>query len=111
MKMKNFTELCRAETASPVPVLTAGEQGAVFNKDAETLIRVESAVDDATVTSRFEAAYAAMTSEQIKSLSWTDKIRLAQGIAPATAPAAPSNAAVDYTKKCLQARNDEKEWQ
>jgi hypothetical protein len=109
-KMKNYTESCKETSASPVSVLTKKEQQEALSPSGDTvrLSKVESAVDESIVNSRLESAYAKMTPEEIKGLSWFSKILIAQGkVDEVEAPNAKRGAApINLTEACRKAKQN-----
>jgi len=67
---KDYSKLCATEIAAPVKTLP---------KAAVQLEQVISADDEATIIARLATAYGEMTEDELRALSWTDKVRIAQG--------------------------------
>ncbi|HEX3716871.1 MAG TPA: hypothetical protein VH595_02800 [Verrucomicrobiae bacterium] len=110
--MKNYTEQILQHQSengkTPVPVLTAEEQASMSESPAPH--QVASTVESAVVEGRLAAAYAKMTPDQVKSLTWHQKILIAQGksldvdASDATERGAESS---NYTGRCRAARKNE----
>lgn len=106
--MKNWTQLCCGLAPSPLPILSTEEQESLSESPAPQ--KVAPSVGSSVAGGRLAAAYEKMTADQVKSLTWYQKVLIAQGKSLDLDTAVPTKrgaASTSLTEACREVRKNE----